>query len=150
MIVVLNTNVYISAVISNKGNPAIILRAWEKGEFEVALSNDLFNEIKTALNYPQIQHYYFSPEKEVRIFLSKLKKEAFFVKPRLKLDVVERDPDDNRVLECAEEANADFIVSGDKHLLELKQYQDTTIINPAGFVQYLRLQNGDDELTTIN
>jgi uncharacterized protein len=51
---------------------------------------------------------------------AKLESVADLVKPRIVLEIVAEDPDDNRVLECAVAGRADYIVSGDKHLLKLK------------------------------
>jgi predicted nucleic acid-binding protein len=51
------------------------------------------------------------------------------------LSVVERDKSDDRILECALEAKADYIISGDSHLLSLKEYQGIRILSPADFLQ---------------
>jgi predicted nucleic acid-binding protein len=49
--------------------------------------------------------------------------------------IIEDDPDDNRILECALEAGADLIISGDHHLLELKQIQKVKILSPSDFLK---------------
>jgi predicted nucleic acid-binding protein len=51
------------------------------------------------------------------------------VSPAQKLEIIVDDPDDNRVIECALEADARWIVSGDKHLLEVSEYEDIRIVN---------------------
>jgi predicted nucleic acid-binding protein len=57
------------------------------------------------------------------------------VSPEVRIDVVKDDPDDDRVLECAVEARADYIVSGDRHLLALESYEAIRIVSPRQFVQ---------------
>ncbi len=64
----------------------------------------------------------------------------FHVRPKNQIAVVFSDPDDNRVLECAVEGQADFIVTGDKDLLRLNRFQNVTIIPPRAFIEYLGLE----------
>jgi predicted nucleic acid-binding protein len=61
------------------------------------------------------------------------------VDPPVSLDVIRDDPEDNRVLECAVGGNANFIVSGDKHLLAIKEYLGIVILSPAEFLRLLAL-----------
>lgn len=55
--------------------------------------------------------------------------------PAISLKVVADDPTDDRFLECAVEAGADYLVSGDVHLLRLGQYAGVQILSPGAFVQ---------------
>ena len=57
----------------------------------------------------------------------------------MKVNKITKDPDDNRVLECAVESSADFIVSGDSHLLELGSFKGIRIMNPVALINELRL-----------
>ena len=50
------------------------------------------------------------------------------------LDIIDADPGDNKVLECAISANVEFIISGDKHLLNLKNYREIEIVTPEDFL----------------
>ena len=56
------------------------------------------------------------------------------VHPKERLEVIADDPD-NRILECAVEGQAEFIISGDKHLLKLKAYQGIAIVTPVDFLE---------------
>jgi predicted nucleic acid-binding protein len=62
------------------------------------------------------------------------------VVPRIALDVIHDDPDDNRILECAVAGHADVIVSGDRHLLRLKSYEGIPIVRPVDFLRALGLR----------
>ena len=55
----------------------------------------------------------------------------------MRLEVIGDDPEDNRVLECAVTGGASFIISGDKHLLELKEYQGIVVLSPSAFLAFL-------------
>ena len=58
----------------------------------------------------------------------------------VKVNVVKKDPSDNKFIECAIAANADYLVSGDEHLLEIGRYQDTRIVSVREFLQILTLK----------
>ncbi len=60
------------------------------------------------------------------------------LEPTEKLDIIKDDPDDNKFLECAFAASAEYIISGDEHLLSLKRFMDIKIVNPAEFVKLMR------------
>ena len=58
--------------------------------------------------------------------------------PHVRVEVVERDSDDNRILECSQTSGSDYIVTGDKDLLDLKQYAGARIVRPAEFLAILQ------------
>jgi len=139
MIVVLDTNVIISSLLSAKGPPAEVIRRWEAGEFDVVTSPALISELEWALTYPRVRKYLKSSDEEIDAFLKHLRTTAIVVEPQMALDVVEDDPDDNRVLECAVAGDATYIVSGNTHLIDLKTYEQIVILNPVGFLAALKL-----------
>ena len=64
-------------------------------------------------------------------YIEAMKSIAVVVNPRLSLDEVPTDPDDNRILECAVEAHADIIISADKDLIRLKTFRGAQIFHPS-------------------
>jgi putative PIN family toxin of toxin-antitoxin system len=74
---------------------------------------------------------------------AKLENAAELVEPHLILDVVKDDPDDNRVLECAVAGRADYIVSGDRHLLQLKAHAGIAILTARQFLEALAPSSGE-------
>ena len=74
---------------------------------------------------------------------AKLENAADVVDPHLILDVVKDDSDDNRVLECAMAGNADYIVSGDRHLLQLKAHAGIPILTARQFLEALAPSSGE-------
>lgn len=62
--------------------------------------------------------------------------EGFFIAdPLLNLNIVKADPKDNKIIECAVVGKADYVVSGDKHLLDIKEYDKIKIISPKEFLE---------------
>lgn len=78
------------------------------------------------------------PENDIVAQLKLIVRVASIVQPTFTLEVVARDPDDDRILECAVEGRADLIVSGDRHLTELRAFQGIAIVRPADFLRMLQ------------
>lgn len=134
MIVVLDTNVVISALISTGGPPTQIIDLWEAGAFDIAASAPLLDEVKRVLGYDKVKKYLKCTPEEIDRLLNGWRTASIYVEPEEELEVIKDDPDDNRVLECAVVAEADYIVSGDHHLLDLGEYRGIEILPPAGFI----------------
>jgi putative PIN family toxin of toxin-antitoxin system len=139
MQVVLDANVLVSAVISSRGAPAQILRLWEEERFDVLVSQPILEELERVLHYPRIQQRYDLPEEDVASFLRFMRSGAIIVEPSDKVTVIERDPSDNRYLECSVAGGASYIVAGDQHLLQLGEFRGIVILPPAGFLVALNL-----------
>jgi putative PIN family toxin of toxin-antitoxin system len=120
--VVLDTNVYISAY-GFGGKPAAVIRAAIVGEYTLVVSPAILTEVADKL-YEVLGF----DDEHVRI--------AEVVRPSATIHVVADDAD-NRVLECALAGEADLIVSGDKHLLELGAYEGIRIARVAGLLAEL-------------
>ena len=140
MRVVLDANVLVSAVISRQGNPGRILDLWEKDAFDLVVSPQIIKETERVIHYPKIQKKYHLPEEHVEKFLGLIGSQAIVVNPTHEIGVIEKDPPDNRYLECAKESQASYIVTGDRHLLELKEYKGIVILPPVGFLALLDME----------
>jgi putative PIN family toxin of toxin-antitoxin system len=130
--VVLDTNVLISAILFG-GKPRQILEKAIHGEIRLCLSEAILEELKEVLRRPKFD---YSPE-AVQVILTELINISDFVKPSKTLSVVSEDPEDNRILEYAVEAGANYIVTGDIHLLRLRKYQDIKVLNAVVFLEEL-------------
>ena len=142
MVIVLDTNVIVSGLLSPRGPPAEIINHWETDRFEVVTSSPLLNELERVLHYPRVQRYLKPSPDEVAAFVNRFSRVTTVVEPQLTLEVVKEDPDDNRVLESAADGRASYIVSGDEHLLDLKKYNEIVILKPAEFLTFLDLGQG--------
>jgi putative PIN family toxin of toxin-antitoxin system len=140
MIVVLDTNVIISAFVSPSGPPAAIIDHWESDGFEVVTSRPLLEELERVLQYSRVQKYLTKSPREINRIVNRFKTAATVVEPQEKLTVIEQDPDDNRVLECAVAGMASYIISGNEHLLRIKKFSGIVILKPATFLTLISLE----------
>jgi len=137
MRVVLDANIYISSLISSKGNPARIDARWLAGEFEVVVSQEIIAEILRVTGYERIQKKYARVREQRVEFGQLIAEQGVWVEPEERLSVVTGDESDNRYVECAVAGTAQYIVTGDEHLLEIGEYQGILILPPATFVTLL-------------
>jgi hypothetical protein len=137
MKIVLDANIYVSSMINTQGNPRHIMQQWEQGDFDVLVSSSIIKEIGRVLRYPRIAKRHKQNEQAIERFLELLSSEAIVVEPTNRLDVVQEDESDNRYLECALEGKAQYIISGDKHLLKVGEYKGVIILPPGAFVALL-------------
>jgi uncharacterized protein len=140
MHVVLDANVLVSALISRLGVPGKILVAWEEDRFDLVVSPATLDELGRVLHYPKIQEKYNLPADKLEQFLRQIIGQAVVVNPTKELAVVKSDPSDNRYLECAVAGEAAYIVTGDRHLLDLGEFEGTIILPPAGLLVVLELE----------
>lgn len=130
--VVVDTNTVISAPLSEDGNPAMIFELLLLEEINNFRSEEITNEIVEVFNREKIKK--LVPEDKIRFIIDNYRKFSRLVRPTIKLNIVKEDDDDNRILECGETANADYIISGDEHLLKLKSYKNMKIVSPKEFL----------------
>ena len=124
--VVFDTNIFVSAIFWQQGNPHRL--------FELAIAKKLkaFTSVEILAELIRVLRRDFPGQEETILdYFSLILENVKIVGAKAKLDLVKNDPDDNKVVECAEAAGADYIVTGDKHLLDLKGYKGIKIITAA-------------------
>ena len=134
--VVIDTNVLVSAVISKDSSPADVVRLAILGEIENYTSEDILAEVERILNSEKVLQRISSKHKDDIIRIYRLI--SIKVSPKIRVNVIERDPSDNKFLETALEAKADFIITGDHHLLELREFRGVKILSPSDFLKLLQ------------
>lgn len=130
--VVLDTNIIVSAFHTKDGSPALILSLVLDGQLKPCLSDDIFTEYREVLSRDRFKYL---DQVAVRKVLSELKKKALMVCPKTTLDLTKDDPEDNKFLESALEAKADFIITGNAKHFPFKKFRKTHIVTPSEFVQ---------------
>jgi putative PIN family toxin of toxin-antitoxin system len=135
---VLDTNVYVSGTILSHGTPFEILEAWRRQAYILVTSEAIISEIERVLRYPRIRDHYTVSERDVERLVESLRADALMASGDYEVSGVSRDPDDDKFLACALEAQADCIVTGDADLLDLGQYQDIEFLKPHDFLERLR------------
>jgi uncharacterized protein len=131
-----DTNVIISGL-NFSGNPRRILQMAEDGVIQLAVSDAILAEVVKVLR----REKFGWEEEEIRRAMRNITRFAEHVDPKQRIDIVKEDPTDNRILECASASGSEYLVSGDKHLLKIGQYQGVRIVPPAEFVE-IQAQQG--------
>jgi len=127
--VILDTNVLVSALIFT-GISSELVPLWQRSAITVLLSRGILEEYLRVLSYPK----FHLSEAEIKALIEEeLLPYVEVVNPRRRLRVVERDPSDDKFLECAVTGKAQVIISGDKDLLSLGRYRQIRIQSPAQF-----------------
>jgi len=137
MRVVLDTNIYISALLSTGSAPNRVLTLWEEGAFDLLLSTSALDELRRVLRYGKIARRLGAAEATLAALLQNFSDYALWVEPTERLHVVHDDDSDNRYLELAAAGLAHYLVTGDHHLLQVERYAMTEIVTPATFVRLL-------------
>ena len=128
--VVLDTNVLISAIVFG-GKPRDVFDRILKGQVRLAISADILDEMAGVLSGKKFQY----PNGVIQSIRHAIEDLAEIVTPQKAVNTIKEDPDDNRILECALESNAHLVISGDHHLLELKEYRNIKIISPSDYLK---------------
>ena len=118
--ITVDTNVLISSILNPCGKPYEVLQLVRKSKAVLVLSLEILDELKRVLKYPKIIKYLEKRDidpKEIDRFLDRLEGIAKITTTTIDIDIIQDDPSDNMVLSCAVEGKADFIISGDHHLL---------------------------------
>ncbi len=130
--IVLDINVCISAILFG-GKPEVIIDLARRGKIEVIISEFIIGEIADIL-----RRKFEWGNWQILEALEELREFTNLVIPRERVSIISEDPIDNRILECALEGKADYIVSGDKrHLLPLKEFKGIKIISVSDFLEGL-------------
>jgi uncharacterized protein len=132
---VLDTNIIVSGTISSSGAPFDVLEAWRHRRFTLTTSPPMLSEVERVFGYPRIKKAYSLDAKTIEAILARLSKYSVVTSGTLRVDEIKEDPTDNMFLACAVEGEADFIVTGDRHLLELGAFRDTQIVGPRHFLK---------------
>jgi putative PIN family toxin of toxin-antitoxin system len=128
MRVVLDTNIFISMTLG--GYVGKINDFWKSGEFTLVVSDVIVSEYLTVLQRPK---FHLSADTILAI-LSRVQRKAEFITPAESIQWVDADPNDDRFLEAGVTGRADYIVSGDRHLLELKNFRGIEILTAKEFI----------------
>lgn len=134
---VLDTNVWVSAILSPGHPPAKILELALTGNLRLIISAGIIREIGRVLQYPKVKKALERrriTSQEADDVILKLLKAAIIAPGEILAEGVSDDPADDMIIACALEGRADFIISGDHHLIDLKNYQGIKIVDPSTFL----------------
>ena len=124
-----DTNILVSGITFPGGKPFQLLELARQKKINLTVSQPILAEVEDVL----ARKFNWPPE-DIPEALSRIQSMARTVRPAVQLDVIKDDPPDNRILECASSAGSDYIVTGDSHLLRLKQYDSIRILTVSDFL----------------
>jgi putative PIN family toxin of toxin-antitoxin system len=119
------------------GKPAEIIKAAEQNKVSILTSEEIIAEISQVLTYPKLKNIYQAEGLRSEDLIETVLKIAKFVKVTTKLNVVLEHPADDKFIECSQTARAQYIVSGDNHLLKVACYKKTQIVSVNEFLQVI-------------
>lgn len=134
---VLDTNVIVSALLNPNSSPGQVLEHWSSKAYVLIVSDLLLDEFLDVLSRPRIQALHKRDDSQIATLLKQFWDRGKLVNIDETLQVVIADPSDDVFVQTALAGNADFIVSGDRHLLELGEYRGIQIVTPAEFLAIL-------------
>ena len=132
--VVVDTNVIVSALLRPQSNPALTISLILNGDCRLCLSDEIFTEYEEVLAREKFKRL---DRPRVKELLFTLKRRALWVTPKVSIDNVAKDPADKVFLECALEAEADFLITGNIHHFPVKNFHNTLIVTPSEFMAFI-------------
>ena len=130
-----DSNIYVSALLSRRGNPYHFVELARAGKLRIAVSDAILDEVSDVL-----ARKFFWPAEDTAEARHEIERFAEKVRPAVNLNVVKDDPDDDRILECASAAGSDYLVTGDKDLLRLGRYDSIRILTVSDFLDIMQAQ----------
>jgi len=131
--VVMDTNVFVSGVFFS-GPPYQILKAWQSGEFELSVSQEILEEYRRVGEILGEEH----PTIDLKPILNFVLEHINLYRSTVLDEPICEDPDDDKFFACALASGSKVIISGDKHLLKVSGYQEIQVMKPREFVdEYL-------------
>lgn len=132
MRITIDTNILVSALGWN-GAEASVLEMVLESKLELYLSTEILSEFFRVVKYPKFRF----TDSEIDGFIGRLWSNSVIVNPSQSVKVIIDDPADNKILECALEGKSEFIISGDRHLLNLGEYEGIKILRAVDFLKVL-------------
>ncbi len=127
--IVLDTHVFVSSLLSKHGPPARVVDAWHEQRFLLCCSPAILAEVQRVLAYPKLRDKYHLTPEDTDTLLDLLQHDTLMVPGEITMDAaIPDDPTAEIFLICAIEAEADLIISGDRHLLALDAYAGIPIV----------------------
>jgi putative PIN family toxin of toxin-antitoxin system len=117
-----------------EGNESRILRSCKTNELTNAISPQMIRELEEVISSEKFR----LTEREVDNILELVLSFSTMVFPTIKIDFIKSDPSDNMILECAVDGKADYIVSGDRHMLNIKRYKNIPILNAKDMLKIMK------------
>ncbi|MGH2753111.1 MAG: putative toxin-antitoxin system toxin component, PIN family [Actinomycetota bacterium] len=131
---VLDVNVLVAAAISPDGTPALLIREWQRGRFDLIVSDKLLDEFETVIRRNKFRRYF--PLETVVAMIEDLRRHGELIDDPPEGPALTADPSDDYLPALAQAASADALVSGDAHLIS-KHDLEPRVVTPREFLETL-------------
>jgi len=135
MKVVLDTNTWLSAIVW-RGEATKIIEAGLNKKIQIIISQEILSELIEVLNRDKFKD--FIDKEKIEDLIKVILSIAELIETKTKIDIIKEDPKDNIILEAASDAKAEYIISYDKHLRNMLQYNKIKIITPTDFLKLIK------------
>lgn len=140
LVAVIDTNLFISGLFGQNTTTSELQELWIRKKFQLGTSLEIMREVSRVLQYPRIRERLVDNDETIRRFFRLVFRKAIVARDNYQTDRIIDDPTDNKFLACALEIKADYIVSGDNHLLSLKHFHRTQIVDAKTFIKKVKNQ----------
>lgn len=137
MKVVIDTNVTVSGILTPTGTPGKLLEQLVSAGFYIVISDLLLEEYRRVLARPHLRTEHKLNDREINSLIETFRVLRIHVEPDTTLRIVVADPKDDIFVQTALAGEADYIVSGDKHLLGLREHRGIPVVTPVAFLAIL-------------
>lgn len=144
IVAVVDTNVFVSAFLAGR-TPLAVLETARSGKTLLLITTEIATEIERTLLRPKFAGYFERRRLDPLALVQSYTILARYVTPVAVVDCPIEDDQDLKFIECAVGGGAQYVVSGDHHLLALGQYRDVQIVRPAQYLSVLSYQTGMEE-----
>ena len=134
LVAVIDANLFISGLFGQNTTTAQLQELWVQQQFQIGTSLEVMKEVSRVLQYPKVKKRLIDDDEVIRRFFRLVFRKAIIARDDFQTDRIVDDPTDNKFLACASEIKADYIVSGDNHLLSLKHFHRTQIVDAKAFI----------------
>jgi putative PIN family toxin of toxin-antitoxin system len=133
MKIVLDANIFISSFFWG-GNPRFVLERVITGIDELFITKEILDEIESVLRRPK----FHADKEKAAYFISSIEEIGNKIVPKSRIRNGSRDKTDNKYIECGITADVDYIISGDIHLLEIKEYGNIKIVTAKNYLEIIK------------
>lgn len=138
LVAVIDTNLFVSGLFGQNSTTAQLQELWVRQEFQLGTSLEIMKEVNRVLQYPRIKERLIDDDETIRRFFRLVFRKAVIARDDFQTDRIIEDPTDNKFLACALEVKAHYIVSGDNHLLSLKHFHRTQVVDAKAFIKKVK------------
>jgi len=133
MKIVLDANIFVSSFFWG-GNPRLVLERVIEGLDELFISKEILDEIETVVGRPK----FHADNEKTAYFINSIEEIGNKIVPKKQIKNGSRDKTDNKYLVCGISAGVDYIISGDIHLLEIKEYKKIKIVTAKDYLEIVQ------------